>query len=92
MNNDLTGKINHSQKASPRIVQSLEDTKYMKSYNRVTIKYPHLWPKSLSLLTPAQPRHLQMFLPVTLLQPQGLRNTLSVTHSLLHRLPRRAWV
>lgn len=28
-----------------------------------------------------------MFLPVTLLQPQGLRNTLSVTHSLLHHLP-----
>lgn len=42
MNNDLTGKINHSQKASPRTVQSLEDTKYMKSYNRATIKYPHL--------------------------------------------------
>lgn len=42
MNNDLTGKINHSQKASPRIVQSLEDIKYMNSYNGATIKYPHL--------------------------------------------------
>lgn len=42
MNNDLRGKINHSQKASPRIVQSQEDIKYMNSYSRATIKYPHL--------------------------------------------------
>lgn len=42
MNNDLTGKINRSQKASRRIAQSLEDIKYMNSYNRATIKYPHL--------------------------------------------------
>lgn len=33
-----------------------------------------------------------MFLLITLLQPQGLRSTLSVVHSLLHCLPWRAWV
>lgn len=33
-----------------------------------------------------------MFLLVTLLQPQGLRSTLSVVHSLLHHLSWRAWV